>query len=278
MTENSVGEGTPIRPEDVTIESPLPDTEGVKHSIALKIEAMLKQGRRYFGSSGAAMTQQAYNPEFASRGVQADKAKEYLEGERDTTALLRKWVADKPGAVLVDSVRIPHWDEDHEDPPLANEDTGILYGGDTDHVLLIGSEVILIDTLRWKKKKNYSLTEDGDALMTNKPFPEGSNITMKSSLQPWLDYLDEDAYVTGMVCVNAEEVTVLRNKNWYTQTYRLVELDRFEQLLNDKWKIIEEYDRTHINSTLVSQMVVCCVKPFDPYSRVFDMKTLSQFR
>lgn len=262
-----------VRPEDIQIDPPLKNIEGVKHSIALRIEKMLKAGRRYFGSSGAAMTHQAFNPEYAEKGVQPNKAKEYLDGERDTTTFLKQWIEDKPGVVMVDSIRVPDWDKDE----VVNEDTGIIDGGDTDHILLVGTEVIIMDTKRWPKKKNYSVNNDGDALMTNKPFA-GGQVTMKESIHKWLNYLDEDAFVTGIVYINSEDVSVLRNRNWYTQDYRLVELKRFEELLNEKWKMIEDYDKTHINSTLVSQVVVSCIKPFDTYAKVFDMKTLAKFR
>lgn len=273
MSEESIVKEI-IKPEDISISPPLSGVEGVKDEVIKKVHQMLKKGRRYFGSSGAAMTHQHANPEYADKGVKPEKAKEYLEGERDTTAFLKKWIADKPGSVLIDSAYIPDWDEEDA---AADEETGIIDDGNTDHILLLGSEILLIDTRRWKKKKNYSVGDDGEALMTNKPFA-GGEVTMKKSIHMWLEYLDEDAFVTGIVVINQEEVSVTRNRNWYTQNYRLVELDRFEELLNEKWKLVDDYDKKHINSTLVSQVVVKCVKPFDSYSKVFDMKTLGNFK
>lgn len=262
-----------IKPEEVSVNPPEDDIEGVKDAVANKIYKMLQQGRRYFGSSGAAMTHQAYSEEYSEKGVKPEKAKEFLDGERDTTTILKKWVKDKPNAVLIDSAYVPDWDEDDE----VDEETGIIDDGNTDHILIIGSEVLLIDTRRWKKKKNYSVGDEGEALMTNKTFA-GGEVTMNKSIHMWLEYLDEDAYVTGIVCINQEETTVLRNRNWFTQNYRLVEIDRFLELLNEKWKMVDEEDKLHINSTLVSQVVVRCIKPFDPYSRVFDMKNLQSFK
>lgn len=264
---------TPIDPKDISIDAPLKGTQGVKYEISVKIAEMLKKDRRYFGSSGAAMSHQASNPDFAEKGVKSTQALDYLEAEREITKLLKDWIKDKPGAVLIDSVSVPDWDEESK----VDEETGIIDDGNTDHVVIIGSEVLLIDTRRWKKKKNYGVGDDGQALMTNKSFA-GGEVTMKKSILNWLDYLDEDAYVTGIVCVNNEEVTVLRNRNWYTMNYRLVELNRFKELLNEKWKLIEDHDKKHINSTLVSQVVVKCIKPFDVYANVFDMKSLSTFK
>lgn len=261
-------------PKDVIIDQPLRSIEGVPYNVAKKIAEQLEKGRRYFGSSGASMTHQASSPEFAEmEGLKKEVAKEMLEGERDTTTFLKKWIKDKPGVVMIESASIPDWEEEQ---PL-DEEFGIIDSADTDHVLLIGSEVLLIDTKRWKKKKTYSVSDEGTALMTNKPFP-GGKILMKESIYSWLDYLDEDASITGIVCVNNEETTVIRNKNWYTEPFRLVELDRFQELLDEKWKMTEDDDKNHINSTLVSQIVVRCIKPFDVYSKVFKMDTLRDFK
>lgn len=261
-----------IRPEDISVDPPHDEIDGVKPRVALGITEMLKKGRRYFGSSGASLTQQAFNPAWADKGINPTLAKIGLEGERDTTTVLKRWMKDKPGAVLVDSVHIKGFGKEELD-----EETGMIEGGDTDHVIIIGSEVILIDTKRWKSKKNYSVGDKGEALRMNKPFP-GGNLHMRQALHLWLNYLDEDASVTGIVCINAEEVTVFRNRNWYTQSYRLVELARLEELLNEKWKVIEDYDKKNINSTLVAQVVVGAQKPYDPYERVFSMPTLQEFR
>lgn len=257
------------------IDPPLRNIEGVSYENALKVAEQLKKGRRYFGSSGASMTHQFSSPEYENiEGLKKEVAKDMLEGERDTTTFLKRWMKDKPNAVLIDSVSVPDWDEE----PELDEEFGIFDGADTDHVLLIGSEVLLIDTKRWKKKKTYTLDDDGTVLMTNKPFA-GGKILLKDSIYSWLDYLDEDASLTGIVCINTEEATVIRNKNWYTtESFRLVELDRFEELLDEKWKMTEDEEKEHINTTLAAQIIVRCIKPFDVYSKVFKMETLRDFR
>lgn len=257
---------------NIIVDAPKMNIEGVKTEVAVAIAEMLKKGRRYFGSSGASLTHQAFNPELQAKGIDPTLAKIGLEGERDTTTVLRKWLKDKPNAVLVDSVHIRGWGKEEVDP-----ETGFIDGGDTDHVLIIGNEVILIDTKRWKSKRNYSVGDSGEALRSNKAFP-GGNLHMKQAIHMWLNYLDEDASITGIVCVNAEETTVFRNRNWYTQSYRLVELDRFIELLDEKWKLIEEEDKFRINSTLVSQVAINAVKPFDARDRVFSKEALASFR
>lgn len=257
---------------EVIVNPPKKEIEGVKLAVALKIAEQLKLGRRYFGSSGASLTHQAFNPDYVEKGVDPTLAKIGLEGERDTTFALKKWIKDKPSAVLIDSVHIRGAGKEEVDP-----ETGIIEGGDTDHVLVIGSEVILIDTKRWKSKRSYSVGDSGEALRANKSFP-GGNLHMREAIYIWLNYLDEDASITGIVVINAEETTVYRNKNWYSHSYRLVEIDRFIELLDEKWNIIDDYDKTHINSTLVSQAVVNAVKPFDARKKVFSEEALKTFR
>lgn len=258
--------------DEIIVDPPARNIEGVKYEVAVKIQKMLENGRRYFGSSGASLTHQAFNPEYIDKGIKPELAKIGLEGERDTTTFLKRWMKDKPGVVLVDSVHIRGWGKEEVD-----EETGIIDGGDTDHVMLIGSEVILIDTKRWKSKRNYTVSEKGVALRTNQEFP-GGKLNMNQAIHMWLNFLHEDASVTGIVCINTEEINVFRNRNWYQQSFRLVELERFEELLNEKWKLIEDYDKTHINSTLVSQVALNAVKPFDEYTKVFDMNTLRDFK
>lgn len=257
----------------------LGEIEGVKPAIAEKIYEILKSGRRYFGSSGASLTHQAFNPEYQDKGIDTTLAKIGLEGERDTTTFLRQWMKDKPNAVLVDSVHIRGWGKEEID-----EETGIIDGGDTDHLLFLGTEVILIDSKRWKKKARYMVSEEGNVLRFNKHFP-GGKISLPQATKLWLSYFEHShpggrsLKITPIVCVNAEEVTVFRNIHWFrAANYRLVEIDRLAEYLDDKYENIDEYDKTHINSTLVSQAVVNAVKPYDIYDRVFSREAINAFR
>lgn len=259
---------------DIIVEPPARDIEGVKPHVAAAIAQMLQKGRRYFGSSGASLTHQVSNPEWRDKGIKPELAKIGLDAERSTTKILKNWIKDKPNAVLVDSCHIRGWGKEE----VVDEEMGLIDGGDTDHVLIIGSEVILVDTKRWKSKRNYTVGDNGQVLRTGKPFP-GGNVHMREAIHMWLDYLHEDASLTGLILINADETVVFRNKNWYTQSYRLVELARFEELLEEKWdKYIDDYDKQHINSTLVSQAVVSAVKPYDEYTRVFSEEALKSFR
>lgn len=265
---------------NIIINPPLEkDISGLKLSVAQKIKKMLENGRRYFGSSGASLTHQAFNPSFAEKGIDNKLAKIGLEGERDTTTFLKEWMKDKPNAVLIDSVHIRGWGKEEID-----EETGLIEGGDTDHILIIGSEVIIIDTKRWKQKSTYFVNEEGFVTRGNKSFP-GSNVHIARSVQLWLkyfiprDYNHHSIKITAIVCINNDEVKVVRNKFWFTaKFYRLVEIDRLKEFLDEKYNQISDYDKNTIDTTLVSQAVVCAVKPYDIYDRVFDKKSLNNFK
>lgn len=274
-----------VAPEDIVVAPALDATEngieGVKTPVIEGIAKMLKKGRRYFGSSGASLTHQVNNPD-SSSGIKPELAKIGLEGERETTKLLRDWMEDKPGVVLVDSVHI-NMDyktaniEEDEIPESLDEEMGIVDGKDTDHVLLIGNEVVLVDTKRWKKKRRYSISDSGNVLRANRDFP-GGRVRMKHAIYLWVEYLHEDAVLNGIVFVNSEETSVTRNFNWYKQPFRLLEKDRIIEFLDEKWARVSESDRTTINPNLVAQVALSAIKPYDIYTQVFNAKALNEFR
>lgn len=286
MSGNNAKEELPkVAPEDVVVGEVLDANEdsvdGVKTPVIQGIAKMLSKGRRYFGSSGASLTHQVNNPDEAS-GIKPELAKVGLEGERETTVILREWMRDKPGVVLVDSVHI-NMDyktaqiDEPEIPEEVDEETGLVDGKDTDHVLLIGNEVVLIDTKRWKQKRRYSISDSGSVLRGNREFP-GGRVRMKHAIYLWVEYLHEDAVLNGIVFINSEETSVTRNHNWYKQAFRLLEKDRFTEFLDEKWKRVSDSDRTTINPNLVAQIAMSAIKPDDIYNQVFNSKALNDFR
>lgn len=259
--------------QEIRVLPPKSQIKGVKPPVAEGIAKMLEGGRRYFGSAGASLTHLASNPAYTvPEGFDRGSARIGLEGERETSLFLQEWIKDKPNAVLIDSVHIRGWGREEID-----EETGLIEGGDTDHILVIGGEVILVDTKRWKKKSNYQVADDGSILRANKAFP-GGKVKALQAQKLWLDYLDTSAQVTTLICINSPDVTVFRNRNWYVQQFRLVEMSRFEDLLNAKYEKIKPEDLSTISSTLISQIVVGAVKPYNNYERVFSMEALKAFK
>lgn len=251
----------------VIVEIPKNFVNGVKPEISSRIVNFLNDGRRFFGSPGAALSQQRDNPAFKDSGINAESASIGMEGERATASLLSTWMSNKPDVVAIHSMHVRGAGKEDVDP-----ETGIIEGGDTDHMLVIGDEVILIDSKRWKKG-GYSIDDSGKVLRFKKSFAGGSRMHMKQAMHIWLDYLDSSARISGIVCINCEEAYVVRDRNWYTCPYRLVESDKMVEFLDDKYSRI---GHDHINSTLVSQIVVCCVPPYDPRTRVIPSEVLNR--
>ena len=256
---------------NVMIVPPVPGANGVKDIVAEKIEKMLKNGVRYFGSAGASLTHHVNNPDYDSN-FQKDAVRTGMEGERSTSSIIRKWMLDKPSAVLLDSVHIRGVGKETVD-----EETGILEGGDTDHILVIGNEIILIDTKRWKSRRKYSISDKGSVLRSGRNFG-GGRIHAKQAKFLWKKYLHPSAKINSIVCINSENVFVQYDTNWKKQPFRLITVEKLIETLNHKYEKISHEDKTRINSTIVSQIVVCCIKPYDGYERVFNMNTLKDFR
>ena len=115
-------------------------------------------------------------------------------------------MSDKPDVVAIHSMHVRGAGKEDVDP-----ETGIIEGGDTDHMLVIGDEVILIDSKRWKKG-GYSIDDSGKVLRFKKSFAGGSRMHMKQAMHIWLDYLDSSARISGIVCINCEEAYVVRDR------------------------------------------------------------------
>lgn len=279
--ENQEPEVEKISPEEVVIDEPLPYINGVTPEAADAIKKMLERGVRYFGSAGASLTWQAYgdnkgeafNPELAKVG---------LEGERGSSKFLQNWIKDKPNCVLIDSAHInmeykklANIDEDDEPNEELDEETGIVDGKDTDHILIMGSEVLLIDTKKWKKKSRYQVSQNGRVLRNGKEF-SGSKIRMKNAVYIWHKFFSGRFRILGVVLVNSEEVKVQRDHNWFRQqAFRVVEMGRMEEFLDKKWAKLEPEDRRHINTTLVAQAALSAIKPYDMYEEKFNKATIN---
>ena len=264
----------------------------------------LQKGRRYFGSSGASLTHQVHNPPEGSP-INQKSAKIGLEGERDTTKFLREWCADKPNVVLVDSVSIQFPKDGSPDPRLevmspeeiqeenekegaVNEEEGVIDNKDTDHILIIGEEVILIDTKKWKKGL-YTLSPKGEVMRNRKPTPfPGGKVRMRGAVELWrkyLGYTDKNdprwRKLSGIVFVNNEDAKVVRSRNWWILgAWRVVERERMLQFLDNKYfddKALSPVDRSHINTDLVAKIVRCAVPPYDERKRVLDSAALRDF-
>lgn len=261
---------TPIDPSEIKVIPPKELIEGVRPEAASKVEEMLIKGRRYFGSAGASLTHQLSNPDYEAE-FKAGVVRVGMEGERSTSKRIRTWMEDKPNAVLIDSAHIKGFGKEE-----ITED-GIVNGGDTDHILIIGNQVILIDTKRWKSKRAYSVGDKGQVLRQKKNFP-GGRVNAAGARSMWRKYLDDTAKVSSIICINAPKVFVRIDANWKKQPYRLITIEKLEEQLDYRYHRMTHEDKVTINSTLIAQTAVSSIKPFDGYTRVFNMDTLNKFK
>lgn len=263
------------------------ELKGVKIESAKKIHQALKQGRRKFGVAGASLSWQISCKEYEKAGVNKKLAQIGLEGEQTTSQILLKWMANKPAAVLLESVHIRDpknrskklnfntpedllgkWDKEKDEEDDGDEEV-ITDGKDTDHILVIGNNVLLIDSKKWKEKATYSITEKGGVMRSNRTFA-GSTVRMKESIYLWLNYLKDTVAITGIVHIvsSNENTKVIRNKNWFKANWRLCETNRLIALLDDWYeKSVTETAKYTIDSGLIAQIAVNCVKPYNPYSK-----------
>lgn len=256
----------------VIVDPPSENINGVKkHEISLSIAKMLEKGRQYFGSSGASLTHHVNNPDYKSE-FKRKLVNTGMEGERSTSSVIKEWIKDKPAAVLLDSVHIKGFGKEEID-----EETGTVEGGDTDHILVIGTHVILIDTKRWKSKRSYSISPKGKVLRSGKYFG-GGNVRAKQAKYMWKKYLDKNAKVSSIVCINSEKVFSKIDGNSKKAGFQLVTIENLTKTLDWRYDKISEYDKTHINSTIISQISMCCIKPFNAYTRIFDMDSIKDFK
>lgn len=224
------------------------------------VENMIRNGRRYFGSSGASLTHQINNPLYEDKGIDPGLAKAGLEGEHRTSRLLIKWMEDKPNVLLVDSVHLKSYGEEE-----FNEETGVFEGGDTDHVLIIGNFVILIDSKNWKSKRRYSITEKGEVIRGNQSFAGGKLSTVRAS-RLWAEALKPHRVtVSSIVNISSDKVSVTRDRNWWKQPYRLVTLELLEEFLNDVWEKLPESSKESIDVNLAASVISNTIKPYDVF-------------
>lgn len=219
---------------------------------------ILEKGKRSFGSSGASLTHQISNPKYKESGINSGLAQVGLDGEHKTSKILRNWAKDKPAAIIVDSVHINGYGTEEFD-----EETGTMEGGDTDHILIIGNYVILIDSKNWKGKRKYGVNAKGEVIRSNKPFPGGA-VRATQALYLWKKFLTSyDAIYNSIICITSEKVYVQRDVNWWKQPFKVVTMEDLPDFLDKIWEQVSPDAKTHINANLVAAVVTNAIKPYN---------------
>jgi hypothetical protein len=262
---------SPITDHDVEIREGEPSGTLDENQLDI-VSRALHNGKRHFGVAGASLTWMN-SPRMKDKlpeGWKPEVLAEATTAEQSTSQILRDWLKDKPNAVLVDSVHIVGAGKEKVDP-----ETGLVEGGDTDHILIIGNNVYVIDTKNWRKKATYTVSDKGEVLRNSKPFP-GGKVHMKQALHMWLNYLENDeTEIAGMIFINnddTETTRVYRDKNWWPHFWYLLEKKRFLDWLNEKYQEIPDDGKTSIDVYTVAQIAICCVKPYNRRDGLINLK------
>lgn len=166
--------------------------------------------QRSFGSPGASLS-------WGIEGKRGGVVSVGLEGEKMTAKILDQFALN-PNVKHMRVFHSTQW------PGSKNSDT--------DHILVMGKLVILIDSKRWKSKRKYSLTPKGQVLRGTVRFPEGK-VKMIPAMNSWRKILPEGAKVLGVVAIAQTEVFVPYDRNWYKAPYRLVTAENLVKYIID---------------------------------------------
>lgn len=243
---------------------------GVSEKFLETTEMFLKEkNRRYFGLAGASLQNQLDDPKYSNMGVKIDSKLVSLgiQGEKKTSQILREWIADKPNAILIDSISLPINNLEPEE-----DDEGQLDLGDTDHVLILGSTIIIIDSKNWKAKASYAINEEHAILRSKKHF-KGNRPRIQQAKYLWEKYYEDIDLnsVETYVCISADEKTFIeRGKTWWQVGYKLVNqatliyfLDKF---YNER---LSDEDKEVIKVEIVAKALMGLVKPYNKYKEKY---------
>lgn len=219
--------------------------QGVPSSALEATKRLIKEGRQVFGVPAASLT-------WGIEGKVSTDVGAGIEGEKKTALILGEWVKKHPTALVFHSVLWPGVE------------------GDTDHIVIIGKQFILIDSKRWKSKRTYSVTAKGEIMRGKVPFPEGK-VKMGGALRSWRDVVGARTRVSGLVCVAQDEVFVPYDQNWKKAPYRLVTAEKLDEFLDnfvEKNAPGEKAD--FVDLGIVMEVIFRLVKPRDRRSELIN--------
>ena len=172
------------------------------------MDSMLDSGRQIYGVPGAGLT-------WGIKGNKGIDVNIGMEGEKMVGGIINEWVSQHPNTLSFHSTRCPN-----------------LGDADTDHVVIIGATVVLVDSKRWMSKRKYSVSSKGDILRGTVAFPEGKQVTIKPQMKKWREAVPEGVSVAGVVCIAQSEVFVPYDDNWRRAPFRLVTADKLVDTLD----------------------------------------------
>lgn len=148
--------------------------------------------------------------------------------------------------------------------------------GDTDHILVMGKLVILIDSKRWKSKRKYSVTPKGAIMRGTVRFPEGK-VKMIPAMSAWRKILPPGTKVIGAVAIAQTEVFVPYDKNWYKAPFRLVTVENLIEYIVDTIKREQKKNPElikGIDRKIITEIGSRLVRPRDRQAELLNLSAL----
>lgn len=130
-------------------------------------------GTKVFGIAGGSLN---------SAGFDASSTKAGIDGERRVGKVLDEFANKNSNVYAFHSVKLPG------------------HFGDIDHVLVIGSRVIAIDTKNWKSDASYAVGEDGETILRDGSTFPGGKVSVKRYVGELRSFTDLSAY--GLLVVS----------------------------------------------------------------------------
>ena len=258
----------------------MPEASLTKPELLNITKKFLEGGRRYFGEGAIGLKNQLNDPAYKEFEIDKKLVQAGISGEIATSNALRKWIYDKPNVVLVDSIHLPLGEENQKEFDEEEKSVNVL--GDTDHLLIIGPHIILIDSKNWKERASYSVSETGEVKRQNKPFP-GNKPHVNASKQLWKKFYSDiprTLDIQAFVCISNEKSTVIRDRNWWMPGWKLVnQLDLIKFL--DKFYFDENKfpnEDLYIDVDLVAKAITGLQKPYNAFKEKYPIvyKTINR--
>ena len=231
-----------------------------------------QKGRRYFGSPGSGLFNQLIDPKYKEMGINRKAVEAGAKGEQSTSEVLRKWIDDKPNVVLVDSIHLKLDDEEEEETGVDEEEGSVNRLGDTDHLLIIGDTVIIIDSKNWKEKASYSVGEGGAILRSKNEF-SGSHPNIVKSKFLWKKYYEGiDVSVQAFICIANPNSFIMRDNSWWSQgwkNFKLVNQETLIYFLDKLWEEEGMKNIDYIHIDVVAKAVKGIQEPYNKYKAQF---------
>lgn len=168
------------------------------------LDRMLESGTKIFGEPGASLT-------WGIGGHKNISTSLGESGEKETGEILNQYVQNTDNAYVCHSVK------------------STLTQGDIDHVLIQDNVIVMIDSKKWKGARKYSIGDKYNIVRGRVSFPEG--YVKAGETRAKMQEKFPNNKVRSVICIAQTKVFVVKNANWYKAPYRLIELEKLDEFL-----------------------------------------------